>query len=106
MLEEPQRQKALIDISNYMRAKLKAAGIPIIDGETAVIPVFTYTMEKTFMITKRLFEEGVYVNPVIPPAVKEGECMLRTSYTATHTRSQMDEAVEIFKKVFREFGII
>lgn len=106
MQSEPQRQKALIDISNYMRAKLKAAGIPIIDGETAVIPVFTYTMEKTFMITKRLFEEGVYVNPVIPPAVKEGECMLRTSYTATHTRSQMDEAVEVFKKVFKEFGII
>ncbi len=106
MQSEPERQKALIDISNYMRAKLKAAGIPIIDGETAVIPVFTYTMEKTFMITKRLFEEGVYVNPVIPPAVKEGECMLRTSYTATHTRSQMDEAVEVFKKVFREFGII
>jgi 7-keto-8-aminopelargonate synthetase-like enzyme len=58
------------------------------------------------MITKRLFEEGVYVNPVIPPAVKEGECMLRTSYTATHTRAQMDEAVEIFKKVFKEFGLI
>lgn len=106
MIEEPERQKALIDISNYMRAKLKAAGIPIIDGETAVIPVFTYDMEKTFLITKRLFEEGVYVNPVIPPAVKDGECMLRTSYTATHTREQMDEAVEIFKKVFMEFGII
>jgi 8-amino-7-oxononanoate synthase len=106
MIEEPERQKALIDISNYMRAKLKAAGIPIIDGETAVIPVFTYDMEKTFLITKRLFEEGVYVNPVIPPAVKDGECMLRTSYTATHTREQMDEAVEAFKKVFKEFGII
>lgn len=106
MIDEPERQKALIDISNYMRAKLKAAGIPIIDGETAIIPVFTYNMEHTFMITKRLFEEGVYVNPVIPPAVKEGECMLRTSYTATHTREQMDEAVEAFKKVFKEFGII
>ncbi len=106
MLSEPERQKALIDISNYMRAKLKDAGIPIIEGETAIIPIFTYTMEKTFMITKRLFEEGVYVNPVIPPAVKEGECMLRTSYTATHTRSQMDEAAEIIKKVFTEFGII
>ncbi|MGE5494820.1 MAG: aminotransferase class I/II-fold pyridoxal phosphate-dependent enzyme [Burkholderiales bacterium] len=106
MRSEPERQKALIDISNYMRAKLKDAGIPIIEGETAIIPIFTYTMEKTFMITKRLFEEGVYVNPVIPPAVKEGECMLRTSYTATHTRSQMDEAAEIIKKVFLEFGII
>jgi len=103
MREEPERQKALIDISNYMRAKLKEAGIPIIEGETAIIPVYTYDMERTFMITKRLFEEGVYVNPVIPPAVPEGSCMLRTSYTATHTREQMDAAVEIFKRVFAEF---
>lgn len=103
MREEPERQKALIDISNYMRAKLKEAGIPIIEGETAIIPVYTYEMERTFMITKRLFEEGVYVNPVIPPAVPEGSCMLRTSYTATHTREQMDAAVEIFKRVFAEF---
>jgi len=100
MKSEPERQKALIDISNYMRAKLKEAGIPIIEGETAIIPVFTYDMQRTFIITKMLFEEGVYVNPVIPPAVKDGECMLRTSYTATHTKEQMDTAVEAFKRVF------
>jgi 7-keto-8-aminopelargonate synthetase-like enzyme len=47
-----------------------------------------------------LFEEGVYVNPVIPPAVRDGQCMLRTSYTATHTREQMDTAAEAFKRVF------
>ena len=104
MKEEPERQKALIDISNYMRAKLKAAGIPIIDGETAIIPVFTYDMTRTFLITRMLFEEGVYVNPVIPPAVKDGECMLRTSYTATHTKEQMDTAVEAFKRVFAQFS--
>ncbi len=97
---EPQRQKALIDIANYMRGKLKDAGIPIIDGDTAIIPVYTYDMVRTFMITKMLFEEGVYVNPVIPPAVPEGQCMLRTSYTATHTKEQMDTAVEAFKRVF------
>jgi 8-amino-7-oxononanoate synthase len=97
---EPQRVKALIDISNYMRAKLKAAGIPIIEGTTAIIPVFTYDLTRTFVATKMLFEEGVYVNPVIPPAAPEGQCMLRTSYTATHTREQMDEAVEAFKRVF------
>ena len=97
---EPERQKALIDISNYMRSKLKEAGIPIIEGETAIIPVFTYEMNRTFLITRMLFEEGVYVNPVIPPAVKDGECMLRTSYTATHTQEQMDTAVEAFKRVF------
>ncbi len=100
MKEEPERQKALIDISNYMRAKLKEAGIPIIEGETAIIPVFTYEMDRTFMATKMLFEEGVYVNPVIPPAVCEGQCMLRTSYTATHTHEQMDIAVEAFKRVW------
>ena len=97
---EPERQKALIDISNYMRAKLKAAGIPIIEGETAIIPVYTYEMNRTFLATKMLFEEGVYVNPVIPPAVCEGQCMLRTSYTATHTHEQMDAAVEAFKRVW------
>jgi 7-keto-8-aminopelargonate synthetase-like enzyme len=100
---EPERQRALIDISNYMRGRLKDAGIPIIEGETAIIPVFTYDMNRTFLITKMLFEAGVYVNPVIPPAVKDGECMLRTSYTATHTREQMDTAVEAFVKVFSQF---
>ena len=100
---EPERQKALIDISNYMRSKLKEAGIPIIEGETAIIPVFTYDMNKTFLITKMLFDAGVYVNPVIPPAVKDGECMLRTSYAATHTREQMDTAVKAFVKVFSQF---
>ncbi len=100
MQEEPERQKALIDISNYMRARLKEAGIPIIEGKTAIIPVYTYEMHRTFLATKLLFEEGVYVNPVIPPAVNEGECMLRTSYTATHTREQMDTAVEAFKRVW------
>ena len=100
MQEEPERQKALIDIANYMRARLKEAGIPIIEGKTAIIPVYTYEMQRTFLATKMLFEEGVYVNPVIPPAVNEGECMLRTSYTATHTREQMDTAVEAFKRVW------
>ncbi len=97
---EPQRQKNLIEISNYMRSQLKEAGIPIIEGSTAVIPIFTYDIERTFAITNMLFEKGVYVNPVIPPAAPEGQCMLRTSYTATHTKEQMDRAVAIIKEVF------
>ncbi len=97
---EPQRQKALIDIANYMRNKLKQANIPIMEGDTAIIPVFTYDRDRTFIATRMLFEEGVYVNPVIPPAAPEGKCMLRTSYTATHTTEQMDRAVEAFKRVF------
>ena len=97
---EPQRVKALIDIADYMRGRLRAAGIPIVDGNTAIIPIYTYGQNRTFLITKMLFDEGVYVNPVIPPAVEQGQCMLRTSYTATHTREQMDRAVAVFQKVF------
>ncbi len=99
---EPNRVKDLLAISQYMRDKLHEAGIPIIDGETAIIPIMTYDTMRTFIITKRLLEEGVYVNPVIPPAVAEGQCLLRTSYTATHTKEQMDTAVEAIKRVFAE----
>ena len=99
---EPQRQKNLIDIANYMRGKLKEAGLPIIEGTTAVIPIFTYDFMRTMVITKKLFENGVYVNCVVPPAAPDGQCMLRTSYTATHTKDQMDRAAAAFKKVFSE----
>lgn len=97
---EPERQKALIEIASYMRQKLREAGIPIVEGDTAIIPIYTYDMNRTFLITRELFANGVYVNPVIPPAVPEGQCMLRTSYTATHTRDQMDRAAAVFKEVF------
>ncbi len=100
--DEPSRAKSLIEISRYMREKLKKANIPILDGDTAIIPIFTYQAERTFIITQRLFEEGVYVNPVIPPAVPEGQCLLRTSYTATHTKEQMDRAVDVIVRVFNE----
>lgn len=100
LLEEPERPKKLIEISNYMRNGFKERNIPIIDGETAIIPVMTYTNDRTFLITKMLLEMGVYVNPVICPAVKPGECLLRTSYTATHTTEQLDKALEAFSAVF------
>jgi len=60
----------------------------------------TYTNERTFRITKSLLEHGVYVNPVISPAVPQGSCLLRTSYTSTHTKEQLDYALEQFDTVF------
>ncbi len=102
MKREPERVKALMDIANYMRNKLLEANIPIMQGETAVIPIYTYEAERTLVIAKRLLENGVYVNPVLPPAVPDGMCLLRTSYTATHTYEQIDRAVEAIKKVFSE----
>jgi len=100
---EPERVKRLWENADYMREGFKKLGIPIGDSVTPIIPVMTWENERTFIITKRLLEEGVYVNPVIAPAVKPGQCLLRTSYTATHTKEQLDYALDIFKKVFSEF---
>ncbi len=90
---EPERVKALSDIADYMRAGLKARGLKIRDSKTPIIPIFTYTPMKTLIACNQLFEHGVYVNPVIPPATPVGECLIRTSYTATHTEAQMDAAI-------------
>ena len=97
---EPQRQKNLKENGDYLRAKFIDAGIPIGDSETAIVPVMTYENERTFIIHHMLLTAGVYCNPVIAPAVKEGSCLLRTSCTATHTKEHLDEAVAVFKDVF------
>ncbi len=104
---EPQRIKALRDISVYMREGFKKLGIPIYESNseiTPIVPVMTYTNERTLIVTKLLREEGVYVNPVVSPAVKPGQCRIRTSYTATHTKAQLDYALEAFKRVFDKLG--
>ena len=91
---EPERVKALHDISEYMRNGLRAKGIKIRESKTPIIPIFTYTQLRTLVACNILFEQGVYVNPVVPPATPVGECLIRTSYTATHTKEQMDIAIE------------
>jgi len=96
---EPERPSKLRENGDYLRAKFREAGIVIGDSETAIVPVMTYETDRTFKIHNMLLMAGVYCNPVIAPAVNEGECLLRTSCTATHTKEQLDEAVAIFKDV-------
>ena len=96
---EPERPKRLRENGDHLRMKFREAGITIGDSETAIVPVMTYETERTFKIHHLLLMSGVYCNPVIAPAVKEGECLLRTSCTATHTKELLDEAVAIFKDV-------
>lgn len=96
---EPQRVKALRNISDYMRRGLKNAGVKIIDSETPIIPIYTYDDAKAFTACKLLLECGVYVNPVVTPATPPGMALLRTSYTATHTEEQMDKAIKAIKEV-------
>jgi len=100
---EPERVKALLDISAYMREGLKKKGLNVIEHSIVpIIPIYTYSVLRTLVACKILFEKGVYVNPVLPPATPEGECLIRTSYTATHTRALMDEAIDIISDVLHE----
>lgn len=103
---EPERVGALKEISAYMRSLLKGYGIKIIDAETPIIPVFTYDDLTTFKACTMLQRRGVYVNPVVSPAVPEGQSMLRTSYTATHTKKQMEYAASKIAEVFKELGLL
>jgi 8-amino-7-oxononanoate synthase len=97
---EPERVSNVQENAKYMKDGLKKLGIPILDTETPIIPVMTWEDERTFIVARNLLDEGVYVNPVVSPAVKPGHCLLRTSYTATHTKEQLDYALNAFEKVF------
>ena len=98
----PQIVQRLADLSAYMRAGLKARGVPIIEATTPIIPIYTYTAENTLIKARALYDEGVYVNPVLPPATAPDKCLLRTSYMATLTEALLDEAIDIFARVLTE----
>ena len=97
---EPERVKNLMHITDYMRSALKSHNIPIRESVAPIIPINTYDDFRTFYACKVLFEKGVYVNPVVSPAVPAGDALIRTSYTATHTEALMDEAADIIQDVF------
>lgn len=100
------RREHLLEISDYMRKCLKDRGIAFRESKTPIIPIYTYEVETTLLACKMLFEEGVYVNPVLPPATPVGECLIRTSYTATHTKELMDEAADKILKVLKQLNIV
>lgn len=97
---EPERIKKLWENGEYMKKGLAERGIPIGSTDTPIVPVMTYEDMRTFIAARELLKEGVYVNPVISPAVVPGQALLRTTYTATHTKDQMDFVLEAFEKVF------
>ena len=97
--EHPERVKALKEVSDYMRKGLKERGVKIIEASTPIIPIYTYTNERTFLACKLLQDRGVYVNPCVSPAVPVGQSLLRTSYTATHTHEQLDKAINAIAEV-------
>ena len=95
----PELPERLLSLSGYARAGLKKRGLSIRESLTPIIPIYTYQAENTLIKSKELYDAGVYVNPVLPPATEPTECLLRTSYMATHTEALLDEAMDIIREV-------
>ncbi len=106
MKAEPERRERVNLIAERMRGEFQSMGYDTGDSETPIIPVIIGSLEATFVFWKRLFEEGVFTNPVVAPAVPETSSRIRTSYMATHTEQNLDTILTAFRKVGRELGII
>ncbi|WP_321517252.1 serine palmitoyltransferase [uncultured Bacteroides sp.] len=106
MKSEPERIAHLWDITNYSLGRFRELGFEIGHTSTPIIPLYVRDMNKTFLVTKMLFEEGVFVNPVIPPACSPEDTLIRFSLMATHSKEQIDIAVEKLVKCFKALDII
>ena len=98
----PELVARLSALGDYARAGYKKRGVKIIEASTPIIPIYTYDPERTLVVAKRLLEEGVYVNPVLPPAAPADGCLLRTSYMASLTEALLDEAMDVIARVLQE----
>ena len=106
MVEEPERIAQLWRNTRRMKQGLRDLGFDLGDSETPILPVYCRDLMVAFKVCKRLQEEGLFVNPVVSPAVAPGEELIRLSLMATHTDAQVDFALEKLSKVGREFGLI
>ena len=104
--QEPERIDALWDVTRYALKRFREEGFEIGETESPIIPLYVRDPEKTFVATARAFEEGVFINPVIPPACAPQDTLVRVALMATHTHEQVDRAVKALKKVFIELEII
>lgn len=103
---EPERIERLWEVTNYALKRFKEEGFEIGETESPIIPLYVRDIDKTFIATARAFEEGVFINPVIPPACHPTDTLVRVALMADHTHEQVDRAVAKLKKVFQELGII
>ncbi len=104
--KEPERIEKLWTITNYALKRFREEGFEIGDTESPIIPLYVRDTEKTFMVTKLAFDEGVFINSVIPPACAPQDTLVRVALMADHTTEQIDEAVAKLAKIFRNLEII
>ncbi len=103
---EPERRERLWKIVHRMLKEYKAMGWDTLNSESAIIPLMVRDNMKTFAMTRELGEMGIFVTPVVAPAVASDQTLIRTSYSATHTDEQLDKVLESFRIVGKKFGVI
>jgi 8-amino-7-oxononanoate synthase len=104
--EEKSRQDHLWEITNYALKRFRDAGFEIGDTESPIIPLYIHDVEKTFLVTKLAFDEGVFINPVVPPACAPQDTLVRFALMATHSKEQVDRAIEGLIRCFKQLDII
>lgn len=106
MENEPEHIERLWENAHFMMKSFRELGFNIGNTQTPIIPIIVHDDEKCFRLWKEVYEGGVYTNPVIAPAVPEGHALLRTSYMASHTKSQLTRALDVFEKAGKKVGVI
>ncbi len=104
--KEPERIEKLWKVTNYALKRFREEGFEIGETESPIIPLYVHDVDKTFQVTKLAFDNGVFINPVIPPACAPQDTLVRFALMATHIEEQVERGVQILKKVFQNLGII
>ena len=104
--KEPERIENLWKVTNYALKRFREEGFEIGETESPIIPLYVHDVDKTFQVTRLAFDNGVFINPVIPPACAPQDTLVRFALMATHTEEQVERGVQILKKVFQDLGII
>ena len=103
---EPERRQHLWDVTNYALNRFREEGFEIGGTESPIIPLYVRDNTKTFLVTKLAFDEGVFINPMVPPACAPQDTLVRFALMATHTKEHVERGVQVLKKIFVEQGII
>lgn len=104
--KEPERIEHLWDVTNYALKRFREEGFEIGDTESPIIPLYVHDVDKTFLVTKLAYDAGVFINPVIPPACAPQDTLVRFALMATHTKDQVDQAIEILMKIFMDMDLL
>ena len=104
--KEPERMEHLWKVTRYALRRFREEGFEMGETESPIIPLYVRDVEKTFLVTKLAYDNGVFINPVIPPACAPQDTLVRFALMATHTEEQVERGVQALKKIFVGEGII